>query len=88
MSLGVIDMERQVVKMGNSLGSTYPKAVLKHLNVQQGDQVIFQLNDDGTVLLRKQNKVNLPSYIDADLVNTVNDVINEYDEALRELAKR
>lgn len=76
------------MKMDNSLGSTYPKEVLKHLNVKQGDQVIFQLNDDGTVLIRKQNKVNLPSHIDADLVNEINDIMNEYDEALRELAKR
>lgn len=88
MSADVMNLERKVVKFGNSLGSTFPKKVLNHLNVHQGDQIIYRLNDDGTVTIEKQTKVNLPHHIDLDFINTVSEVIDEYDEAIKKLAKR
>ncbi|MCI1880796.1 MAG: AbrB family transcriptional regulator [Sporolactobacillus sp.] len=81
-------MERKIVKMGNSLGSTFPPEVLKHIQAKQGDEVEFIMEENGTVRIRKQNKVVLPKEVDADFIKTVTHVIDKYDRAINELAKR
>lgn len=83
-----LTMERKLVKIGNSLGLTLPQAVLKHLNAKQGDGVVFRLQDDSTVNIEKQKKIELPQGVDLDFIKMVNEVMDEYDKAIKELTKR
>ncbi|RFU66808.1 AbrB/MazE/SpoVT family DNA-binding domain-containing protein [Bacillus sp. V59.32b] len=84
---GVKQVERKVTKVGNSLGVTFPAEVLEHLNVKQGDQVSFHF-EQGAVKIEKARKVPLPKGIDNNFLDLMNDMINEYDETFKGLAKR
>ncbi|MET1249072.1 AbrB family transcriptional regulator [Sporolactobacillus sp. STCC-11] len=81
-------MERKIVKMGNSFGSTYPAEILNHLHAKQGDHISFEPQPDGTVIIKKQSKVQLPKGIDPGLLEIVTDVMDQYNEAIKELAKK
>jgi putative addiction module antidote len=81
-------MERKIVKMGNSYGSTYPLEVLKHLHAKQGDHIAFELQPDGTVTIKKQSTSQLPDGIDPEFLQTVTEVMNQYDDAIKELANK
>ncbi|TGA98971.1 AbrB family transcriptional regulator [Sporolactobacillus shoreae] len=86
--MGSVNVQRKIFKMGNSYGSTYPIEVLEHLNAKPGDQVEFKLQADGTVTIKKKNNVQLPDGIDPELIKTVTGVMNQYDRAIKELAKK
>lgn len=83
-----VKVERKIIRMGNSYGSTYPQKILDHLHVKQGDQVMFELQSNGTVTIRKQNRVELPDGISPDFIKTVTGVMNQYDKAIKELADK
>lgn len=83
-----VNVQRKIFKMGNSYGSTYPTEVLKHLHVKPGDQVEFKLQADGTVTIKRKNNVQLPDGIDPELIKMVTGVMNQYDKAIKELAKK
>ncbi|GEB76621.1 AbrB family transcriptional regulator [Sporolactobacillus inulinus] len=81
-------VERKIIKMGNSFGSTYPVEVLNHLRVKQGDHVAFELQPDGTVTIKKQNMNQLPKGIEPEFLQIVSDVMDQYDDAIKELANK
>ncbi|WKB35397.1 AbrB family transcriptional regulator [Terrilactibacillus sp. S3-3] len=63
--------------------------MLKHLNAKQGDGVVFRLQDDSTVNIeKKKKKIELPQGVDLDFIKMVNEVMDEYDKAIKELTKR
>lgn len=82
------EMERKVTKFGNSLGITMTDA-LKQIGVDQGDIVAIDVNPDtGEIVIRKSTKVSLPDGISTDFMDTLTDVIEEYDQTLRGLKDR
>lgn len=84
----MIEMERKVTKFGNSLGITMTDA-LKQIGLDQGDIVNIDVSPDtGEIIIRKSMKVSLPEGISADFMNTLTDVIEEYDQTLRGLKDR
>jgi antitoxin MazE len=92
--IGVIDMqtvvkevERKVTKIGNSLGITLPQEVLEHLRLGQGDEVCFVL-DKGSVSIKKKMNIKLPKGIDAEFLEQMNDMIDEYDKTFKGLVNR
>ncbi|AHV95109.1 AbrB family transcriptional regulator [Paenibacillus sabinae] len=84
----MVDMERKVTKFGNSLGITMTDA-LKQVGLGQGDTVQIDVNQTtGEIIIRKSTKVSLPNGISDDFMDTLSNVIEEYDLTLRGLKDR
>ncbi|MCU6712410.1 AbrB family transcriptional regulator [Paenibacillus sp. J5C_2022] len=84
----MVEMERKVTKFGNSLGITMTDA-LRQIGLDQGDIVSIDVSPDtGEIVIRKSTKVSLPEGISADFMDTLTDVIEEYDQTLRGLKDR
>ncbi|WP_398296239.1 AbrB/MazE/SpoVT family DNA-binding domain-containing protein [Sporosarcina saromensis] len=49
----VSKVERKVTKIGNSLGITLPTEVLNYLQADQGDELTFKLENNGSVSIKK-----------------------------------
>ena len=84
----VIEMERKVTKFGNSLGITMTEA-LKQIGLDLGDTVQIDVNQtSGEIVIKKANKVILPAGISADFMESLSEVISEYDQTLKGLKDR
>ncbi|WP_408893861.1 AbrB family transcriptional regulator [Paenibacillus taichungensis] len=84
----VNEMERKVTKFGNSLGLTMTDA-LKQLGLEQGDMVQIEVDQtNGEIVIKKSTKVNLPNGISSDFMDTLSDVMGEYDQTLKGLKDR
>ncbi|KLV29020.1 AbrB/MazE/SpoVT family DNA-binding domain-containing protein [Priestia megaterium] len=90
MDMAVREGGRKNKKIGNSSGGTFPPEVLEHLNVKQGEMVVFDLEKDGKVVLKKRPAVNVEGFeeIDADFLEGMKDLFDRYDNTLRNLADR
>ncbi|MGO4270836.1 AbrB family transcriptional regulator [Paenibacillus sp. TAF58] len=84
----VMDMERKVSKFGNSLGITMTDA-LKQIGLEVGDTVRIDVREnDGEIVIKKVNKVALPTGISPDFLDTLSQVMEAYDETLKGLKDR
>ncbi|MFC6333271.1 AbrB family transcriptional regulator [Paenibacillus septentrionalis] len=84
----MIEMERKVTKFGNSLGITMTDA-LKQIGLDQGDLVSIDVNPTtGEIIIKKSTKVSLPEGVSTDFMDTLTDVIEEYDQTLKGLKDR
>lgn len=84
----VIKLERKVAKFGNSLGITMTDA-LKQIGLELGDTVIIDVKEsDGEIIIKKANKVALPSGISAEFIETLSEVMEQYDTTLKGLKDR
>jgi antitoxin MazE len=84
----VIEMERKVTKFGNSLGITMTEA-LKQIGLELGDTVQIDVrNADGEIVIKKANKVALPTGISSEFVERLSQVMEQYDETLKGLKDR
>ncbi|WP_425320269.1 AbrB/MazE/SpoVT family DNA-binding domain-containing protein [Paenibacillus xylanexedens] len=81
-------MERKVTKFGNSLGLKMTDA-FKQIGLEQGDMVQIEVNQsNGEIIIKKATKVNLPNGISSDFMDTLADVMGEYDQTLKGLKDR
>ncbi len=84
----VFEVERKVTKFGNSLGITMTDA-LKQIGLEQGDSVHVSVQqEDGSIVIRKANKVQLPAGIGTDFLDTLTQVMNQYDITIKGLKDR
>ncbi|MEK3719835.1 AbrB/MazE/SpoVT family DNA-binding domain-containing protein [Paenibacillus sp. FSL H8-0034] len=82
------EIERKVTKFGNSLGITMTDA-LKQLGLEAGDTVRIDVHQsDGEIVIKKVNKVDLPTGISTDFLDTLSHVMEKYDETLKGLKDR
>lgn len=83
-------VERKVTKIGNSLGVTLPTEVLNHLQADQGDELTFKLENNGSVSIKKMQNLNFDGLegIDQDFIDGVKELFENYDATLRNLADR
>ena len=79
--------ERKVTKIGNSFGITLPNELLRLVGLEQGDDVHVEVND-GKIVLRKKEHIKLPEGVDAEFMDTLNEVIREHDKAFKGLVDR
>lgn len=88
--MAVIEVGRKVTKIGNSLGITLPQEILEHLKVKQGDEIQFQLEENGRVSFKKKQHLNLEALdgIDQDFLDGIKDLFDNYDQTLRNLVNR
>lgn len=81
-------MERKVTKFGNSLGITMTEA-LKQIGLELGDTVHIDVKEsEGEIVIRKVNKVELPTGIGPDLLKSLSQVMEQYDDTLKGLKDR
>jgi putative addiction module antidote len=83
----VVQFERKVTKIGNSLGITLPIELLKQVGLSQGDDDQVEVKD-GKIVLRKKEQLSLPEGVDAEFMDILNDVIKENDKAFKVLVNR
>jgi len=84
----VTEMERRVTKFGNSLGITMTEA-LKQIGLEVGDTVSIDVKEDnGEIIIRKARKVQLPSGISPDFLDALSQVMDDYDDTLKNLKDR
>ena len=84
------EVERKITKVGNSLGVTLPTEVLNHLQANQGDDLKFHLEANGSVSFKKTQNLNLDGLegIDQDFIDGVKELFENYDTTLRNLSDR
>lgn len=82
-------MDRTVIKVGNSLGLTLPKEVLKSLNLNQGDQINISINENGKYELSKKENIKISTDLDIDqeIMDGFESLIKNYDNTLRKLSE-
>jgi antitoxin MazE len=84
----VMEMERKVTKFGNSLGITMTEA-LRQIGLELGDTVVIDIREsNGEIVIRKANKVTLPNGLSPDFMDTLSQVMNDYNETLEGLKDR
>ncbi len=82
-------MHRKVCSIGNSQGVSIPGEVLEKLNLSIGSEVDVKLDEAGSrIVIEPVKKKKHPKGIDRTFVSQVNDFIEKYRPALRELAKK
>jgi putative addiction module antidote len=69
----------KIRKVGNSLGTTFPKEILQQLNVEEGDTIYVTQMPDGIKLTAYD-----PNF--AKAMEAYRNVSRKYKNALRELA--
>ncbi|WP_041638478.1 AbrB/MazE/SpoVT family DNA-binding domain-containing protein [Anoxybacillus flavithermus] len=79
--------DRKVLKIGNSLGVTFPIEFLHKLDIHQGDEIQMEL-ENNQIVIKKSNKVNLPKGISKDFFDVLNETLEEYDETIKGLVDR
>ena len=81
-------MESEIRKIGKHSGVTLPPEVLKHMNVKQGERVVFELKKDGKVVLKKSSAITGNGYevINEDFSKGTKELFDRYDNTLRNLS--
>lgn len=89
MTSAVKEMERKITRIGNSIGVTLPQEILDHLQLKQGDEIKFTL-EDGKVSFKKNHVLNTDVLegIDQDFLDGMKDLFDNYDNTLRNLSDR
>ncbi len=82
-------MHRKVCAIGNSQGVSIPVETLEKLNLSIGSEVDVKLDEESSrIIIEPVKKKKYPKGVDRQFVSQVNDFIEKYRPALRELAKK
>lgn len=88
--MGAVQMEpvhRKVMKIGNSLGVTFNKELLKRINVDLGDDLEIIVNEnEGEVVLRNSPKV--PQGLDPRFFEVLQANVDQYRKTIEGLKDR
>jgi putative addiction module antidote len=88
--MGAVQMEpvhRKVTKIGNSLGVTFNKELLKRINVDLGDDLEIIVNEnEGEVVLRNSPKV--PQGLDPRFFEVLQANVDQYRKTIEGLKDR
>ena len=76
-------MIKTISKVGNSHGLIFDSALLQLAKLKPGDQVNVEVHSGGTITVTPMNG-NLSV---EDVEETINSVMDEYAETMKELAK-
>jgi antitoxin component of MazEF toxin-antitoxin module len=77
-------IRRKVTKIGNSHGVTLPSKVMDLLDLGPGDEVRFEIGNDGRVALDKHEETSGP----ADGNDGYRLLMDNYEESFRNMRKR
>lgn len=79
---------RKAKKTGSSIQATIPADITKHLDIHEGDMVLFQLTDNGEVVLKKEPNVSKEMGVGEDFLAILQEGMTEYHQALEDLVER
>lgn len=71
---------RYTARLTSKYQATIPKEIRKHLHLASGDEVLYELLSDNTVIIRKT------SPLDLDYLQALNSTMNEWESAEDEQA--
>lgn len=81
--------ERKVTKIGNSLGLTLPQEFYTTLNIQQGDVLSLEINEENEqIVIKKSKKISMPEGVNPKFLESLNRTINKFDGAFKDLVNR
>lgn len=81
-------MIQKIIKAGNSLALTIPKSFIEETGYKAGDQVVVEHDPTHRMLLVKpRNKKQFKS-LSPEFFEWLDEISEEYEEAIKELAKR
>lgn len=91
--MGVTAMEeprftRKIGKQGGSLSVGIPAELTRKLNLAKGDEVEMTVAEDGGEIVIRKKKQGLPGGIDGEFLDSLNRMLDKYDNALRNLKDR
>lgn len=82
-------MHRKLCSIGNSQGVSIPREIINKLNLSVGSEVDITLDESGErIILEPVRKRKYPKGVDREFVSQVNEFIEKYRPALKELAKK
>ncbi len=82
-------MHRKVCTIGNSRGVSIPREILDKLDLPVGSEVDVKLDEmESKIVIEPVRKKKYPKGIDMEFVSQVNDFVEKYEPALKELAKK
>ena len=82
-------MHRKVFSVGNSKGVSIPTDYLSKLDLAVGAEVDVTLDEDhDRIVIEPVRKKKIPKGVDRKFVSQVNEFIEKYRPALKELAKK
>lgn len=79
---------RKTKKTGNSIQATIPADIAKHLNIQEGDAVLYKVNSNGDVVIEKLKTIPEQMGVDKEFLSILQEGMKEYKEALEDLVDR
>ncbi|WP_161878627.1 type II toxin-antitoxin system PrlF family antitoxin [Alkalibacterium sp. MB6] len=79
---------RKTKKTGNSIQATIPADIAKHLNIQEGDSVLYKVNSNGDVVIKKQKTISEEMGVDKEFLSILQEGMTEYKDALEDLVDR
>jgi antitoxin MazE len=82
-------MRRKICALGNSRGVTIPVDMLESLDLAVGSEVEVKLDKTSTRIVIEPLKIRrYPKEIDKEFVSQVNEFIDRYEPALKNLARK
>jgi antitoxin MazE len=81
-------MHRKVVAIGNSRGVSIPVEILNKLDLAAGSEVNVELDEEQERIVIVPVRKKLKTGIDKAFAEQVNEFIEKYRPALKELAKK
>jgi AbrB family looped-hinge helix DNA binding protein len=75
-----IGKPKYAARLTSKYQATVPKEIRKHLHLESGDQIVYELLPDDTVIVRKT------SPLDLDYLQALNTTMNEWESAEDEQA--
>jgi len=82
-------MHRKICSIGNSQGVSVPADMLAQLHLSVGSEVDIHIDESKTkIVIEPARKKKYPRGIDGKFVSQVNEFIEKYEVALKELAKK
>lgn len=75
-------MKQKVIKVGDSAAVVIPKKFLEELRLKVGDEVRFEIDEEGNKVLIKPDVS-----VDKELVKWIDDFIEKHRAVLEKLAK-
>jgi len=83
-------MKRKICAIGNSRGVSIPVDVLEELDLALGSDVDIRLDEEHSriVIEPVRRKGEYPEGVDREFVSQVNEFIEKYKPALKEIAKK
>lgn len=82
-------MQRKVCSIGNSRGVSIPAEFLEKLSISVGSEVDVRLDEtESRIIVEPARKKKYPKGIGREFVSQVNDFIERYEPALKELSRK